>query len=384
MYDTYAFFFAVVIVIVIRFACTERLRSRLGHDSARRHRVSRPFRRRVSACFGASRRRFYVFSRKRFRRRLVVVVLRIAESVFSKTAESAVQGVLAAQLRAHRGVRAAPPAAGRREPRREAGKRKNFVSRLGTFFFRDDDVFLRAFFRARLALRRGGAERVRGGVERIERFRAHHTRAFVFIFSRFGGSFGSSRVAETRRDASKRRLQSRRRLRRGLELVRVARFCDAGRRTDPFPRQHRGFRGREVVRDLQELARAPEARLFARERLLPLVVHRVRASRESGEGRHVVHRAHASLELADLAVQRGAPGDTVPAAHRGARHERGLRIRDAHRARARARVVLRWLGSGEVSRNNGSRVGTSVVGDENTRSRWGRGDDKFKLTTRKR
>ena len=296
VYDVYAF--AVVIVNVFRFACTERLRSRLGHDSARRHRVLRPARRRVSALFVfvSSRRRFYVFSRKRRRRRLVVVVLRIARV----RSRRALQGVLAAQLRTHRGVRAAPPAAIRREPRREAGKRKRLVSCLGTIFFRD--VFFYSE-RARPALRRGGAERVRGGVERIERFRAHHTRVFGFVFiERFGG-YGSSRVAETRRNASKRRLQSRRRLRRGLERVRVARFGGAGRRADPFPREHRGFRGREVVGDLQELARAPEARIFARERLLPLVVHRVRASRESGEGRQMVHRAHASLELADLAVQ---------------------------------------------------------------------------------
>jgi len=99
VYDVYAF--AVVFVNVFRFACTERLRSRLGHDSARRHRVSRPARRRVSALFVfvSSRRRFHVFSRKRRRRRVVVVVLRIARV----RSRRALQGVLAAQLRAHRG-----------------------------------------------------------------------------------------------------------------------------------------------------------------------------------------------------------------------------------------------------------------------------------------
>ena len=161
--------------------------------------------------------------------------------------------------------------------------------------------------------------------------------------------------------ATQRRLQSRRGLRRGRERVRVARLGGAGRRADPFPRQHRGFRGHEVVGDLQELASAPEARLFARERLLALVVDRVGASRESCEESQMVHRSHASLELTDLAVQRGVPRDTVPAIHRGERHERGLRIRDAHRARARSGC----LGCGETFPYNGSlRVGTS-------RESWG-------------
>ena len=83
----------------------------------------------------------------------------------------------------------------------------------------------------------------------------------------------------------------------------------------PLPTPTRGFRGHEVVGDLQELASAPEARLFARERLLALVVDRVGASRESCEESQMVHRSHASLELTDLAVQRGVPRDTVPAIH---------------------------------------------------------------------